>query len=92
MDDKQREILGEHQYGDDLLAVISTWQGLGADEFDVAEALYWAAVHCYDGQWCPLYALIGALGFRPSPLSNGPEAGGCAAMIHQELVEILTNC
>lgn len=43
--------------------------------FDIASGLYWYASDWYDGQWHPLYALMGALQYRPGLSENGPEEG-----------------
>jgi len=47
---------------------------LAADDFDLAEGLYWYCVDFHAGQGSRLYHIQCGLGFRPSPLANGPQS------------------
>ena len=81
--------IAEHPQGERILAAVARWRRNGADDFDAAEALYWACSDYYNGQGCPLYAALCASAYRPGAASNGPEPDSVADYLYRDLAEIL---
>jgi hypothetical protein len=69
---------------DAIEKITNRWKKLGADDFDIAEAIYWFCAWNYDGQGDELYSILSQSKFRPSPLSNGPDSD-LAKLIVNEL-------
>ena len=67
--------LRNSQNGIELFDVLKHVARQGADAADIAEGVYWFAVHWYDGPADPLYASQCVNPFSPSCLSHGPEDG-----------------
>ena len=70
---------------DDMLTFLCGFYPYEADQFDREEAMYWFANDWHGGQWSNLYSALSTSPYRPGALSSGPEEGGMAEMMYQEL-------
>lgn len=64
---------------------ITFLESIEATQFDIAEAIYWFCSDNHEGQFSKKYEILCHCGFKPSPLSKGPEE--MAQMIYDNLLE-----
>lgn len=80
--------LGEVRCGDVLRAVARHVPQLGADAFDVAEAVYWIAADFGGSEFDPLRRAAVASAFEPGCLAYGPQSEA-ACLLYNALAHVL---
>ena len=84
--------LAEHKRG--ILPILARFANLGADGFNVAEALYYLAANYGGSEFCPLRRAENSTGFRPGLMAqtrNEPEPGTMSREIYDRLAEFLSR-